>query len=310
MSDKVSYSLKELCRSLDVTERTVRYYISEGLLPPPTGNSPFSSRYGYEHWLRLHFIRRLKEKYLPLSEIKNLLAGHSVVELESLARRTGLLGGAASETENVLQDRRDAQLESLLRPGPTEMLRKQATQTEADTDAAVANLAEANFVEEDETTITGQILPSFSFNPEQGFETPAAPSPWQPIVPPSAPMSSFGSAAPNPAPPPPPGMMPPTSLRAMGGMPPSSPKPAGFSAGQFSQNLGGTTRFSMSTPPPSFNQSPPGSQPPPQEEAVSQNWERIVIAPGIELHVESSIANKNRSALSLLLREIRRLLKG
>src|SRR5690349_12976872 len=125
MTDKISYSLKELCRSLDVTERTVRYYITEGLLPPPTGSTPFNSRYGYEHWLRLHFIRRLKEEYLPLSEIKNLLAGRTVTELESLARRTGLLGEAASETESAPQDSRDAYLESLLRPGHSELLRKQ-----------------------------------------------------------------------------------------------------------------------------------------------------------------------------------------
>ncbi len=85
-----TFNLRELIRETDVTERTVRYYIKEGLLPPPSGSGPFS-RYTYEHWLRLQFIKRLKDEYLPLSEIKNLLDSRSLAELEQLARQAQLI---------------------------------------------------------------------------------------------------------------------------------------------------------------------------------------------------------------------------
>lgn len=89
--EKRSYSLKELCQAADVTERTVRFYIQEGLLPPPTGAGPFS-RYNYEHWLRLQFIKRLKDEFLPLAQIKNLLVDKSPDDLQQLAEKSGLLG--------------------------------------------------------------------------------------------------------------------------------------------------------------------------------------------------------------------------
>ncbi len=80
-----SHNLKDLCRLAGVTERTVRYYIKEELLPPPIGSGAFS-RYSEEHRLRLQVIRQLKTEFLPLSEIKRLLAGRTVSELAELAR--------------------------------------------------------------------------------------------------------------------------------------------------------------------------------------------------------------------------------
>jgi DNA-binding transcriptional MerR regulator len=84
-----SYSLKELCREANVTERTVRYYIQEGLLPPPKGVGVFA-RYDRNHLLRLKLIRRLKEEYLPLAEIRKRLADLSQTELEELAQQVEL----------------------------------------------------------------------------------------------------------------------------------------------------------------------------------------------------------------------------
>ena len=68
--------------------RTVRYYIAEGLLPPPEGSGPGSS-YTQGHLDRLRLIQRLKEAYLPLKEIRRRLSGLSDDEVRSLlaARR-------------------------------------------------------------------------------------------------------------------------------------------------------------------------------------------------------------------------------
>lgn len=79
-----NYGLKDLCRDAQVTERTVRYYIQEGLLPPPEGAGPLA-RYSREHLLRLRLIRRLKEEYyLPLAEIRRRLETLGTQDLEAL----------------------------------------------------------------------------------------------------------------------------------------------------------------------------------------------------------------------------------
>lgn len=49
--------------------RTVRYYIAQGLLPPAHGRGP-SATYDRTHLLRLQAIRLLKDRHLPLEEIK------------------------------------------------------------------------------------------------------------------------------------------------------------------------------------------------------------------------------------------------
>ncbi|MBA2362900.1 MAG: MerR family transcriptional regulator [Chloroflexia bacterium] len=75
--------ISELAERAGVSLRTVRYYVSEGLLPPP-GGSRANPIYSYEHLLRLRAIRLLKVQYLPLTEVRNRLEGMSLAELEQL----------------------------------------------------------------------------------------------------------------------------------------------------------------------------------------------------------------------------------
>ena len=67
-------SLAELTDRAGVTVRTVRYYIAEGLLPPPL-TAGRQSAYTEGHLDRLQLIARLKDAYLPLREIRRRLAG-------------------------------------------------------------------------------------------------------------------------------------------------------------------------------------------------------------------------------------------
>lgn len=71
-NDEREYSLDELSTLADVSPRTVRYYIVEGLLPPPltTGRN---ATYSQEHLDRLNAIAAMKEMYLPLREIRHRL---------------------------------------------------------------------------------------------------------------------------------------------------------------------------------------------------------------------------------------------
>jgi len=67
------YRLTELVDLTGVTQRTIRYYIAEGLLPPPEGAGP-AAVYTAAHRDRLALINGLKERYLPLREIRRRLA--------------------------------------------------------------------------------------------------------------------------------------------------------------------------------------------------------------------------------------------
>ncbi len=71
------YSIGELADEVGVSTRTIRYYVSEGLLPPPVGAGP-GSRYTDAHREQLEIIGRLKAQYLPLKEIRRRLIGHGV----------------------------------------------------------------------------------------------------------------------------------------------------------------------------------------------------------------------------------------
>jgi DNA-binding transcriptional MerR regulator len=94
-------TLSELTAAADVSVRTVRYYIAEGLLPPPEGSGP-GSAYTQGHLDRLRLIQRLKEAYLPLKEIRRRLSGLNDEEVRSLLaideNRTALVASPPSGT--------------------------------------------------------------------------------------------------------------------------------------------------------------------------------------------------------------------
>lgn len=78
--DPASYSLDELAREVDVTPRTIRYYIAEGLLPPPDAIGR-NARYSQDHLDRLRLIGQLKDEFLPLKEIRTRLTTLSTDEI-------------------------------------------------------------------------------------------------------------------------------------------------------------------------------------------------------------------------------------
>ncbi|CAN5407866.1 hypothetical protein BH09CHL1_BH09CHL1_16120 [soil metagenome] len=72
--DDERYSLQELAENAGVSTRTVRYYITEGLLEPPI-LAGHRSYYSTAHLNRLTVIGLLKDAFLPLREIRRRLAG-------------------------------------------------------------------------------------------------------------------------------------------------------------------------------------------------------------------------------------------
>lgn len=65
-------TVEELAERGQVSVRTVRYYIAEGLLPGP-GSRGKAATYGEEHLIRLLLIRRLAERGVPLAKMRDLL---------------------------------------------------------------------------------------------------------------------------------------------------------------------------------------------------------------------------------------------
>ena len=74
LTDPESFDLGELAAAADVTPRTIRYYVQQGLLPSPGTRGP-GVRYDRAHLDRLQLIRRLQRQHLPLAEIRRQLEG-------------------------------------------------------------------------------------------------------------------------------------------------------------------------------------------------------------------------------------------
>lgn len=66
------YTLAELEDLTSMKGRTIRYYITQGLLPPAYGRGP-SATYDQDHLLRLQAINQMKDQRQPLKDIKEYL---------------------------------------------------------------------------------------------------------------------------------------------------------------------------------------------------------------------------------------------
>lgn len=102
-------TINELATRAEVTVRTIRYYVEQGVLPPPETGYP--AEYSEEHLKRLLLIRRLKEQYLPLDEIRTIMQGVSPAEIEEILveqvppaqnRSPGLLNSATDYIATVM----------------------------------------------------------------------------------------------------------------------------------------------------------------------------------------------------------------
>ncbi len=90
MTDALRYTARDLAALCEVSERTVRYYVAEGLLPPPSarGRGP---NFDDGHLTRLRLIRAMQLAGNDLDTIREYLG-----ELETE------LGGSATGFENAL----------------------------------------------------------------------------------------------------------------------------------------------------------------------------------------------------------------
>lgn len=79
------YLIHQLAQRAGVSVRTVRFYIDEGLLPPPPTRGRYAV-YGDDYLERLELIRLLKARFLPLKEIRARLEGLSGSQVRAALR--------------------------------------------------------------------------------------------------------------------------------------------------------------------------------------------------------------------------------
>jgi DNA-binding transcriptional MerR regulator len=82
-SNDHSLTIEELAEQAQTSVRTVRYYITENLLPGP-GSRGKGAAYTEEHLQRLRLIRRLTERRAPLAEIRDVMARVTDDEVRAL----------------------------------------------------------------------------------------------------------------------------------------------------------------------------------------------------------------------------------
>jgi DNA-binding transcriptional MerR regulator len=86
-------------------ERTLRYYLAEGLLSPAAEKQGTASVFGYVHLLQLLVIKKLQSEHLPIRKIKELVDGRTERELERLLgldAKAGAKNEALSYLEKLL----------------------------------------------------------------------------------------------------------------------------------------------------------------------------------------------------------------
>lgn len=84
-----TYLLSELCALVDLPVRTVRYYVQQGLVDRPEGETR-AARYGTKHLEQLRLIKKWTTAGLSLDRIRELLNGEEP-DVPVRARRRGTL---------------------------------------------------------------------------------------------------------------------------------------------------------------------------------------------------------------------------
>jgi DNA-binding transcriptional MerR regulator len=72
MADETRFAIQDLADLADVSRRTVRYYVQEGLIPPPLGVGR-GPHYGQAHLDRLLQVKELQAAGRSLDEIRATL---------------------------------------------------------------------------------------------------------------------------------------------------------------------------------------------------------------------------------------------
>lgn len=104
MSTDPGLSIEALADRAGVSVRTVRYYISQGLLPGPANRGKYAS-YDVDHLARLQLIRRLVDQRVPLADLRERLVHLTPDEVRTLLREEDRRSRALEQTRKTASPR-------------------------------------------------------------------------------------------------------------------------------------------------------------------------------------------------------------
>lgn len=102
MVEEKRFLINELAKRARTTIRTIRYYTSEGLLPQPEMDGKYAF-YNENHLQRLELILKLKNAYLPLREIRQIMLSLSDEEVV-LRLNEEVHSGMELKQENLIKE--------------------------------------------------------------------------------------------------------------------------------------------------------------------------------------------------------------
>jgi len=100
-------TISNLAKRTGVSTRTIRYYVSEGLLPAPRLRGRYAE-YGAGHLHRLRLITRMKDEFLPLREIRDRIAHLTEPEVLDYLERESESNRPTKLTPDPIADSADA----------------------------------------------------------------------------------------------------------------------------------------------------------------------------------------------------------
>ena len=119
-------------------ERTVRYYLAEGLIPTAEEKQGTASVFGFRHLLQLLVVKKLQAEGLPIRAIRELVTGKTERQLgRLLGVENGQASGPAARGEAL------SYLESLLQKSPSAPLPSSPPPPQASQSAPLASPAAA-----------------------------------------------------------------------------------------------------------------------------------------------------------------------
>ena len=145
-------------------ERTVRYYLTEGLLPPSEEKQGTASVFEFRHLLQLLVVKKLQAEGLPIRAIRELVTGKSGRQLEKLlGTEQGPSPGSPAKGEALNY------LESLLQKSPSAPLPSSPpAAARAPQSAPASSLSGASR----ETWARVELEPGLELHVSEGYQSP------------------------------------------------------------------------------------------------------------------------------------------
>ena len=165
------YQINELAKKAGVSVRTIRFYIDEGLLPAPSTRGRYTV-YSDDYLERIELIRLLKNRFLPLKQIRARLGGLSADEVRAALREEKAQASPATPTDssNPGSSGALAYIDRLLKPGAGGQVEQVAIKTSLRYALKEPQTSQATTPEDEESWSRIRLAPGIELHIQQPVE--------------------------------------------------------------------------------------------------------------------------------------------